>query len=317
MLLNMNLLLKRIVIFKIRCLVLSLITCNSLALDPNQLACSVVSKLDYKNSYRPDSIKIKLIEAKKRTEDFSNRSDLSLIKKKIYKRLVAHSFPLAYVEGKELPADKNLWNGLAELRSNALRDSKQRADVINLTDDNDLYKKVVELSPENNNSGLNEKDSAAVDQVLQSASPLIAWLLQQPKSSVLPTTLVNIALDIYDDDIVLALGIIGTVFDQERMYSHPRNKLAVLGSKMKPLFIGDRNPMGSNYHFWSYLNMALKGDFIQPKAFSYAYEKVYQGDDFEFAADGLGLKTGTALRKILTNKEVKSLTCKGITKKFI
>lgn len=298
-----------ITIIKIRFLLLLFITCNALALDPIHLACNVAKNLDYKGSYKPDVNQLKLTEAKKRTEGFSERSDLSLTRKQIYKRLIAHSFPLAYVEGKEFPNDRSLWKGLAELRSLAKVVSRQSPELVNLTEDIDLYKKVVELSPDNNVSGSYEKDSAAIDQVLRTANPLISWLLQQPKNSVYPGKLISTALDIYDGDIVLSLGVIGTIFDQERMVSHPRNRLAVLGSRMKPIFSGDRNPMGSNYHFWSYLNMALKDDVIRPKAFSFAYEMIYQGDTFEFAADGLGLKTGATLRKILTNNEMRSLTC--------
>jgi hypothetical protein len=271
---------------------------------PNQFACTAAEKVLISKNM-PRSLFAQRIEAAVvRTEELSGQMD-SFTQRQIYRRLRAHSFPLAMAHEVEKSESENpdFWKALAEWRNEARQaKAKSKNPILDLTSVPDAYREVERLVKPRNAESSDDFEVRAVSHVLRVAEPLTIWLLRQPRNSVSATQLITEALDIYKGDIVVAVGAIGTLFDEERMQSNPRNKLAVLGSRMKEIFEGDKNPAGSNYHFWSYLSMGLKGDTVAPALFSFAYERVYQRDENEYQADQLGLKTGKLLHHLVSSE---------------
>ena len=129
------------------------------------------------------------------------------------------------------------------------------------------------------------------------SDPLVEWLAFQPNRSVSHIELFKKAVEIYKDPLV-ALGVIGLVFDQERKIVSNRKTDAILGAKMRPLIVNDLiDPIGYNYHFWAYLNIAIlnQGEIFFESAFTYLFQKVKQNDEGDYQANMAGLSVGEAI----------------------
>ena len=128
---------------------------------------------------------------------------------------------------------------------------------------------------------------------LKVSDPLVWWLLKQKKGQVEPYELVKKALEMYNNDFLTAMGVIGFIFEEERRNAFPRNKTAILGTRIKPLFCDLKDdPIGYNYHFWAYMNLALQGGGTAESTFNYFFQKVYQKDLGDYWANKLGIELG-------------------------
>ncbi len=268
--------------------------------QPEAVACEIKKHIDQRGTYSKERFEKDLFQANSFTNDLAEHSG-GWIRRQVYKRLRAHSIPLAMV-GNNVDLNEegtDLWTGIERSRTEAFQDKNNLKDLTIF--DNSLD----EITAKSNSLYFDDSEIEAfnISKTLRNANPLINWLLSQPKGSVKLTSLLKRGLELYEDNLVVTIGIIGTLFDEERMMSHPRNKLAVLNSKMYPLWKNDVDPYGSNYHFWAYLSMALKGDRVAPGLFSFAYERVYQSDAGDYAADQLGLEMGYMLRTLIFSKK--------------
>ncbi len=106
----------------------------------------------------------------------------------------------------------------------------------------------------------------------------------------------------YHDPFV-ALGVIGEMFDQERLYAGSRKTRCVLGNRMIPLFRDDRiDDVGYNYHFWAYLNISLTGDATFSDVFMNWWLERRVGDSGDSSANTFGIHIGKAIySKLLPN----------------
>ena len=102
------------------------------------------------------------------------------------------------------------------------------------------------------------------------AGPLIIWLLSKSKSSVSHWELISYATQVFDGDLLTALGVIGEMFWQETLHVSDRNKQAVLASKLRPIiYPASVNPVGDNYHFWQILTAAyVRGGTLLGRIYS-------------------------------------------------
>ena len=122
----------------------------------------------------------------------------------------------------------------------------------------DIVKKSDEALKNYNLNLSADQYSLRLNQVLYSANPIVDWLLQQQEGSVNHWQLLKFATDIFDGDILTALGVVGELFKQETSYCKDRNKEAVLASKMKKIVPEDEKyPFGINYHFWQLISASL------------------------------------------------------------
>lgn len=130
---------------------------------------------------------------------------------------------------------------------------------------------------------------------------VVSLLQTKVKQSIDPWDLVKKATDLYNGDVLMALGVIGYTFDIERVsirdHQGNRSKRLYLGSRVKPLF-SDGDVLGQNYHFWMYLNAALQGKYNSAKIMSLTYQNLV-GNSKEQQADSLGLSAGDYIRNAL------------------
>ena len=129
--------------------------------------------------------------------------------------------------------------------------------------------------------------------------PLVTWLATQKKNSVTHLKLFEAAKAIYGDPLT-ALGVIGFIFDAERMSITSRQYQAVLGSRLTSLFaLQNIDTIGTNYHFWAYLNIAILagGDIEFEHKFSYFWECFKQNDIPEYSTDYQALELGKSILK--------------------
>lgn len=121
------------------------------------------------------------------------------------------------------------------------------------------------------------------------ADPLVDWLIDQPARSVTHWALVKKGKEIYGDTIT-ALGVIGEVFDEERMMCGNRNKRCVLGNRMKLLVPTQKTDLvGQNYHFWAHVAMILREDASQEYIANYALEWLKDQDVIDYSANKVGI----------------------------
>jgi hypothetical protein len=146
------------------------------------------------------------------------------------------------------------------------------------------------------------------------AQPLVDWLLAQPPGSVAPWTLVKKGLEFYRGDLLTALGVIGDMFSGEvivpSLLDGVSRKHLPLASRMKPLVSGSADdPVGHNYHFWAYLNLAIQGYGPSLKAKSFVYEKLWQRDDGDYQADHAGIEAGALARQFILKRNQEKASC--------
>lgn len=139
----------------------------------------------------------------------------------------------------------------------------------------------------------NSKDLDLRRATHKAASPLVDWMLDQENHSISHVALLNKALQIYQNDLGIALGVIGEIFNSEREFAHPRKLKAIFANKLIPLFPDNNiDHVGTNYHFWTHVNLAVSGEDFGAKLGNYALE----GNDMvDFKANQLGLEVGKAL----------------------
>lgn len=132
------------------------------------------------------------------------------------------------------------------------------------------------------------------------AEKLVNHLLSiHDKESLNHWKLIQDAVAIYDGDVITALGVIGLIFDLERVSVKNRSKRLYLGSRIVPLLPGDRTDvLGDNYHFWMYLGAGLQGKGNAAKRMSIAFEGA-TGDLRDTKADFAGINMGEAIRKAI------------------
>jgi hypothetical protein len=148
--------------------------------------------------------------------------------------------------------------------------------------------------------------------ILALSDPLDRWLLQQPFESVSQWGLFKKANEIYKDPLV-ALAVIGQIFDSERMACPSRKKACVLGNKMKPMYSKEQtkywNPVGENYHFWAQLNISLTENATQERLADYMLEWKKDEDNGEYSANSTGIDIGHFLKENLTTTKSQSFKC--------
>lgn len=136
------------------------------------------------------------------------------------------------------------------------------------------------------------------------AKHLVSYVLKQKKQSISHVDLFLVSLKIYKDPFT-ALGVIGHMLDNERLYTADR-RTTLLASKMQDLLLNHKeDPVGYNYHFWAYLNISItnNGNNLLEKGFSLIFQKWIQDDLGDYSADLLGIKTGELVHRHLNKSK--------------
>ena len=136
------------------------------------------------------------------------------------------------------------------------------------------------------------------------SNPLTQFLLTKEPHSLTHKELLIKATEIYDGNVFLALGVIGSLFSREAENSKDRVKHAFLNNRLKPLLgTSSSDPVGQNYHYWGYLNNALLGHHLQSNIASSVWE---YNDIEDRVSDKLGIDTGTY---VLDNLNSNTASC--------
>jgi len=129
-----------------------------------------------------------------------------------------------------------------------------------------------------------------------SADKLAMWLLSHPDLSVSYLRVFRKSLELTKNDPLAAVGLIAGLFAADA--TGRGNLGTILTDKMnisEPMTkFADRG--GVNYHFWSYMNLALIKSPVVLRILSFGYENVLQGDTQEGAADQAGISTANIAR---------------------
>lgn len=128
--------------------------------------------------------------------------------------------------------------------------------------------------------------------VVDKAEPLIRWLLGQKMGSVTHWELFQKARSLYGDSFT-AIGVIGEIFDEERMHCSSRKRACVLNNKLRPLYSSTEasDPVGYNYHFWSHLSMVLREGAVSQSIANYLLEWQKDSDTGDYSANRLGIES--------------------------
>jgi len=195
-------------------------------------------------------------------------------------RMYYHSAALVDCQGYVVDGIPLLWR-LNTYYKSQLEERVERGRQLN---DIDVLAELSEVQ-EGRGSGYPQKDCVA-----GKAEPLIRWLLEQKKGQVSHWALFRKAREIYGDSIV-ALGVIGEMFAQDA-HCPSRKKSCVLNNRMKPLFPSDQtDDVGHNYHFWSYLSIALTNSEVTETIGNYVLEWLKDNDAGDYSANRLGIKS--------------------------
>lgn len=217
---------------------------------------------------------------------------------------LAHGLSTDGVEGEDETVFQTYLDTLSREQYKRKKDGKPLSEEENFRSIFNTTKKVGSTS---------ESNPTLRHRLRTATAPLIDWLFEQKNHSVAPYDLYLKAREIYKDPMI-ALAVIGDLFDTEVQFCHISRKHCVLGNRVQP-FIKDNtgDPVGWNYHFWAYLNIALASSPIAADTLVIGYEKLYQGDHKDYLVDQAALRVGHNIHRILWSESeshrIKNKTC--------
>ncbi len=277
--------------------------------DSKTLICVAVNSASTKTGLR-ESILARLNSVSAVRDQLSkDATGGNLIQTRIAKSLMYHSVQfLPSLNAEEISnflRSADLWTGMVQIYSDG-RSAKPVPELVLKSDTLNLILGNSEIYIPASGTALEQEYAMRFEVLSQS---FIRMLLQLPMNSMTPAELLRRTLTLYDGDLLTALGVMAHAFDKERMMTTTndgivtsRNRLSLLGSKVIPLYLPTQNPIGLNYHFWAYLNMALQGSVASERIFNLAYESWAQDSD-ESTIDRLGMNVGSEIRNLIINNE--------------
>ncbi len=284
---------------------------SGVTFDSDELTCKIVSLIRAHGDARLFENRVSHAETARQfmsdeaTNAIGGNFFYQVVNYRISKSLSFHSIgllpPLSPAEEQPDPLERNAWSGLLNLYSES---SHPLLDLVGKSDMNSL-RSLIDLRSTLPSffipDGPQQKIFFHRFDVL--SQPFVSWLLTKQIHQLSAIELVSQVTEQNNGDVLTALGLIGQSFHYERMYVtsagvESRAKLALLGSRIKPLYEPSKNPIGVNYHFWAYLNMGLQGPLTEERIFSIAYEKWAEDKD-EFVIDNLGMTIGLRVRRII------------------
>lgn len=129
-----------------------------------------------------------------------------------------------------------------------------------------------------------------------SADKLAIWLLSQPDRSVSYIQLFRKSLELANRDPLAAIGLVAGLSAADA--TGRGNLGTILTDKIiipEPM-ANFKDRAGVNYHFWSYMTLALIKSPLGLRALSFGYENLLQGDSEEGAADQVAISTANIAR---------------------